>query len=137
MCVNLQGSYTCQSRNESSLLGPSVTCPAGYKFNTAQQTCEGNVLMFLYPPCTLPFIFLACSNLFHASLISGTVVESVFGLVGTDACPPFSFPYSFLFAYSCCSQFLFMRGKSILAWVLNCLPVFLRVMSCPIVLLTG
>lgn len=40
VCINLQGSYTCQSRNESSLLGPSVTCPAGYKFNTAQQTCE-------------------------------------------------------------------------------------------------
>jgi hypothetical protein len=43
VCINLQGSYTCQARNESSLLGPSVTCPAGYKFNTAQQTCEGTV----------------------------------------------------------------------------------------------
>lgn len=41
ICLNLQGSYTCQSKNESTPLGPSVTCPAGYKFNTAQQTCEG------------------------------------------------------------------------------------------------
>ena len=45
VCVNLQGSYNCQARNESSLLGPSVTCPAGYKFNTAQQTCEGTVTL--------------------------------------------------------------------------------------------
>lgn len=42
VCLNLQGSYSCQAKNESALLaGPSATCPAGYKFNTALQNCEG------------------------------------------------------------------------------------------------
>lgn len=41
VCVNVQGSYTCQlTRDETSALGPTVTCPAGYKFNNALQTCE-------------------------------------------------------------------------------------------------
>ena len=41
VCVNVQGSYNCQARDESALLSPTVTCPAGYKFNNALQTCEG------------------------------------------------------------------------------------------------
>lgn len=47
VCLNLQGSYTCQTREGGPLIsGPPVTCPAGYKFNTALQNCEGKIAFF-------------------------------------------------------------------------------------------
>jgi len=35
-CLNTEGNYTCQPRHDSK-------CPAGYKYNKAAGTCEGNV----------------------------------------------------------------------------------------------
>jgi len=41
VCVNVQGSFSCQrNNNDNFILGPTVTCPAGYKFNAEIQTCE-------------------------------------------------------------------------------------------------
>jgi hypothetical protein len=36
-CFNTEGNYTCQPQHPSK-------CPAGYKYNKAAATCEGNVL---------------------------------------------------------------------------------------------
>jgi len=35
-CLNTEGNYTCQPRHDTK-------CPAGYKYNRAAATCEGNV----------------------------------------------------------------------------------------------
>jgi hypothetical protein len=46
-CLNTEGNYTCQPQHDSK-------CPAGYKYNKAAATCEGNVLalvsIFAYFP---------------------------------------------------------------------------------------
>ena len=79
VCVNVQGSYTCQlTRDETSALGPTVTCPAGYKFNNALQTCEGTADSNLChgEGCMFWWLLCCCFFLFVISFLARFVLSS-------------------------------------------------------------